>query len=143
MENKDIIKRFFDLLSDGEIIEAFELVDEKVNWWIPGNLPFSGHKSKEQYMEVVDAIKKGFPGGFRLTVLSMIAEGNKVAAEVESAGIHITGRNYHNKYHFLFELENGKITSVKEYMDTLHLFQLLQPVGSSSEKAAEINVVDN
>ena len=143
MENKEIIKRFIDLVSDVETLAAFEMVDEKVIWGIPGNLPFSGHKTKSQYMEVIDAIKKGFPGGFRLTVVSMIGEGNKVAAEVESQGVHINGRDYHNKYHFLFELENGKIVGVKEYMDTLHLYQLLQPQMNMAEKPEEISVLDN
>lgn len=127
MSNKEIVKSFFEKVSNGRIAEAFELVDAHVNWWIPGTLPFSGNKTKEQYMQVVNAIGKGFPTGFSLSVISSIAEGNKVAAEVESVGNHVNGRHYNNKYHFLFEIENGKIVSVKEYMDTLHLFQLIQP----------------
>jgi ketosteroid isomerase-like protein len=71
-------------------------------------------------------IKSGFPTGFKLNVTSMIAEDNKVAAEVVSEGKHKNGKEYNNKYHFLFEIEQGKIISVKEYMDTLHLFHLIQ-----------------
>ncbi len=57
----------------------------------------------------------------------MIAEGNQVAVEVESYGEHANGKTYNNKYHFLITIESGKITEVKEYMDTLHLYQLIQP----------------
>jgi uncharacterized protein len=127
MNNKEIVNHFFEGVTVGDIDGAFALVDDNVNWWIPGTLPFSGNKTKEQYMQVVNAIKKGFPTGFQLTVLSSIAEGSKVAAEVESSGNHINGKAYNNKYHFLFEIANGKIISVKEYMDTLHLYQLMQP----------------
>ena len=91
------------------------------------DIAFSGTKTKQQYFHVVSAIQKGFPTGFSIVVTSLIAEGNKVAAEAESSGRHVNGRDYNNKYHFLFEIENGKIISVKEYMDTLHLYQLIQP----------------
>ena len=126
MDKKQIVNRFFEFVSEGKTKDAFELVDDNVNWWIPGTLPFSGNKTKEEYLQVVNAIKKGFPTGFKLVVSSSIAEGNKVAAEVESSGTHVNGKLYNNKYHFLFEIENAKIKSVKEYMDTLHLYQLLQ-----------------
>lgn len=127
MNMKQIVNRFFELISEGDTSSAFELVDDHVIWWIPGDLPFSGNKTKQEYLQVVSAIKNGFPTGFKLVVTSSISEGNKVAAEVESAGTHLSGKSYNNKYHFLFEIENGKIISVKEYMDTLHLYQLLQP----------------
>ncbi len=125
--NKQIVANFFKLVSEGDTNSAFELVEDSVNWWIPGELPFSGTKTKEEYLQVVGAIKQGFPTGFKLTVTSAIAEGNKVAAEVESEGTHVNGKAYNNKYHFLFEFKDGKIIHVKEYMDTLHLYQLLQP----------------
>ena len=127
MNNKDIVTEFFRQVTNGNMHKAFELVDDHVSWWIPGTLPFSGTKTKEQYFQVVSAIQKGFPEGFSIVVISLIAEGNKVAAEAKSSGRHVNGKDYNNKYHFLFEIENGKIISVKEYMDTLHLYQLIQP----------------
>jgi uncharacterized protein len=126
MNNKEIVYLFFEQVTLGNIDNAFALVDDDVNWWVPGTLPFSGNKTKPEYLQIVEAIKKGFPSGFALNVVSTIAEGNKVAAEVESSGNHISGKTYNNKYHFLIEIKNDKIISVKEYMDTLHLFQLLQ-----------------
>jgi len=126
MNNKGIVISFFEHVSNGNTDEAFNLVDENVNWWIPGNLPFSGNKSKEEYLHIVTAIKNGFPTGFKLTLSSVISEDNKVAAEVASSGNHVNGKAYNNKYHFLFEIENSKILSVKEYMDTQHLYNLLQ-----------------
>lgn len=127
MEPKQLVNIFFEELTKGNVEKAFGLVDENVSWWIPGTLPFSGTRTKAQYMQVVEAIKKGFPGGFSLTVVSSIAEGNKVATEVESMGEHTSGKKYNNRYHFLIEVSHDKIISVKEYMDTLHLYQLLQP----------------
>ena len=127
MTNKQLVSQFFELFSNGDIDTAFALVSDDASWWVPGDLPFSGTKTKAEYLQVVGAIQSGFPGGLKLDATSMIAEGNKVAVEVASYGQHANGRTYENKYHFLITLEDGKMTEIKEYMDTLHLHQLIQP----------------
>ena len=126
-ENKQVVSKFFEHFSAGEINEAFSKVSDEVSWWVPGDLPFSGTKSKTEYLQVVGAIQKGFPGGLELNATSMIAEGSRVAVEVASYGEHANGKTYTNRYHFLMTLEQGKIVEVKEYMDTLHLYQLIMP----------------
>ena len=127
MKNKELVSLFFQRFSNGEIDQAFSLVSDDVSWWVPGELPFSGTKTKGEYMQVVGSIQKGFPSGLQLDATSMIAEGNQVAVEVASNGKHVNGKTYANKYHFLITIEEGKIVKVKEYMDTIHLFQLIQP----------------
>jgi ketosteroid isomerase-like protein len=94
---------------------------------VPGTPPFSGTKTKAQYLQVVSAIRIGFPTGLSLKVVGPTAEGDRVAAEVESLGTHTSGRIYKNKYHFLIVLKDGKFVQVKEYMDTLHLYDLMFP----------------
>lgn len=129
--NKDVVERFFANVTAGKIDDAFALVAEDVSWWIPGELPFSGIKTKKEYLGVVSQITKGFPTGFTLKAKAMIAEGDKVAAEVVSNGIHVNGKNYNNHYHFLIRIKDGKFIEVKEYMDTLHLFKLISPPAQS------------
>ncbi len=123
--NKQLVKRFFEDFSDGKFDDAFSLVHEDVRWWVPGTLPFSGTKTKAEYLKVVEAIRAGFPQGLRLVPSEMTAEDNRVAVEVESFGQHSTGKSYRNKYHFLFHVEDGRFVSVKEYMDTQHLKDLI------------------
>lgn len=128
---KHVVQSFFDRFNEGDTAGAFALVSDAVSWWVPGTLPFSGTKTKAEYLEVVGAIRRGFPNGFRLDVSSMIAEGDKVASEVASTGEHVNGKSYRNRYHFLFVVRDGAIVDVKEYMDTLHLAQLLAPPAKS------------
>ncbi len=52
-----------------------------------------------------------------------IAQGDKVAVEAESFAELVNGKVYQNKYHFLFEIRDGQIYRVKEYMDTMHAYQ--------------------
>jgi len=127
MNNKTLVTNFFQLFSDGEIEEAFDYLSDDASWWVPGDLPFSGTKTKAEYLQIVGNIQTGFPEGLSLELTSMTAEGDKVAAEVSSLGQHVNGKTYANKYHFLIEIKNNKMINVKEYMDTLHLFQLISP----------------
>lgn len=125
--NKPLVQSFFDSLSAGDQEAAFALVDDDASWWVPGNLPYSGTKTKAEYRAIARSIQAAFPTGFFLTVLSMIEENDTVAAEVESHGVRFNGRMYNNKYHFLFRIQNGKFVLVKEYMDTQHLADLIAP----------------
>ncbi len=55
-----------------------------------------------------------------MRLISMVAEGDTVAAEVESYGKLNNGRVYNNDYHFLFKVRGDKISLSKEYLDTMH-----------------------
>lgn len=60
----------------------------------------------------------------RLQILGITAEGDRVALEAQSSGLTHprTGRHYQNFYHILFRIKDGKVMLLKEYQDTLHLF---------------------
>jgi uncharacterized protein len=45
-----------------------------------------------------------------------------VALEVESDGELLNGRRYNQQYHFLLTVREGKISAVREYLDTQHVF---------------------
>jgi hypothetical protein len=113
-DNKCIVAHFFDAFSRGAIDEAFALMSDSATWWVPGTLPFSGTKSKAQYLQIVALSQKGFPSGVNFKVISLLAEDDRVAAEVESLGQHTNGKSYNNKYHFLFRLKDGRFVEVKE-----------------------------
>lgn len=50
----------------------------------------------------------------------MVAEGDRVAVEVVSEGDLTNGRQYRQEYHMLLEFREGKISAVREYLDTQH-----------------------
>ena len=64
-------------------------------------------------------IHRGFEG-FHFILHEMTAEDNRVSLIAESKGKHASGRLYNNHYHFLVTIVDGKITKVKEYLDTEH-----------------------
>jgi uncharacterized protein len=62
--------------------------------------------------------------GLKMTVTGSVAEGDQVAIEVESSGDLRNGRQYRQQYHFLIAFRDGKIASVREYLDTHHAFDV-------------------
>ncbi len=124
-DNKKIVEQLLQKLSSGDVENVLELLHEDVAWWISGHIEgISGTYSRLEMGELLGGIGSTFKDGVvKLTPTSMLAEGKRVAVEAESSGELNNGRHYKNLYHFLFEIEDGKIKSVKEYMDTMHVFQ--------------------
>jgi ketosteroid isomerase-like protein len=52
----------------------------------------------------------------------MVAEGDKVALEVETTGELHNGRSYHDQYHTLMRISDGEIREIREYHDTQHTY---------------------
>ena len=119
-ENKAVVLEFLKRFSAGQFAPAFELLADDATWWVGGNFPLSGTRSKMEMAELLKGVAANMPSGLTLTPKGITAEGERVAAEVESYGKHKNGRTYNNQYHFLFVVKDGKIHVVREYLDTTH-----------------------
>ncbi len=124
-ENKKVVLSFFENFSAGKTDAALGLMADSCTWWVAGSFPLSGTKTKKQFAELLAGILPAMPGGIRLTAKSMTAEADRVAVEAESYGKHVNGKTYQNQYHFLFEIRNGKVQAVREYLDTMHANDVL------------------
>ncbi len=64
-------------------------------------------------------------GPLCLRILSVIAEGDSVAAEVIGSGCRAaTGQQYIQHYSYHFQMSNGRIVDIRLYQDTFHLWQI-------------------
>ncbi|MGW8202232.1 nuclear transport factor 2 family protein [Sphingomonas bisphenolicum] len=122
--NKALVQDLMARLSSGDIEGALGLLADDGRWWVGGKpdlFSLAGCKSKADMRDILNGLIGPMPHGLKMTVHSMIAEGDRVAAEVESYGEAGNGRLYNNHYHFLFIVQAGKFLEVKEYLDTLHV----------------------
>jgi hypothetical protein len=70
-------------------------------------------------------------GPFALEVLSLIAEGDSVAAEAIGKGRRAaTGQSYIQHFSYHFQMSNGRIVDIRLYQDTFHLWQVWSDLGS-------------
>ena len=118
MNNKELVRRFMSCLSRGDVDGFVGMYHPQGCVWTSGKTLISGTSNKAQIAAAGSAIFEAFPDGLAFTIHSMVAEGDKVAVEAESKGMHASGVLYNNLYHFLFEFREGKLLSLKEYMDT-------------------------
>jgi ketosteroid isomerase-like protein len=126
-EMKRSVVDLFSRFSASDIPGVLALMTEDVTWRVPGKpelSPVAGVYNKERLRRLFNRMLAQLDGGLRMTVLGMIAEGNDVAAEVESIGDLRNGRQYRQQYHFLITFRDGKIASVREYLDTHHAFDV-------------------
>ena len=123
--NKARVRKFLDSFSNGSVPRILENLHEDALWWVPGTLPgLSGSYTMAQISELLAPMGTLYkPGTLRVTPLEMTAENDRVAVEASSYAELHNGRIYNNSYHFLFELRDGKISQVKEYMDTHHAWE--------------------
>jgi ketosteroid isomerase-like protein len=128
-DNKEIARRFFAALNRADSAAIAALYADDAVLWTAGTLPFSGTFTKAQAIQAMDAILSFFPEGLRFTITAMTAEGERVAIEAESHGRHVSGKIYHNQYHFLMIIRDGKVGEFREYMDTMHANDVLVGAG--------------
>ena len=120
--NKATVKSFLAVFSTGNVAGILDGLEDDATWWVSGRLQgLSGTYTKADLGPLLKGATALYTtGALRITPLEMIAEGNRVAVEAESYAELTDGRVYNNLYHFVFEIRNGRIARVKEYMDTDH-----------------------
>lgn len=127
--NKQLVATFFACFGRKDVQGALDMMSADATWWIGGKpalFPICGLKSKSQIADILNSLVPTTKDGLAITPRSMIAEGDKVACEAESLGVLGNGRTYNNEYHFLVEIRDGKIASVREYLDTMHTADVLK-----------------
>ena len=116
--NKQLVERFFAALNAGDTAYIVNAYAEDGSVWTSGRTLISGRFDKAQIRAASGRIFEAFPHGLSFIIHGMTAEGDKVAVEAESRGEHVSGKLYNNWYHFLFQFRAGQLLSLKEYMDT-------------------------
>jgi len=125
---KNVVLKFFETMNDGEFEKAAYCFSEDAVFWVVGSLPFSGTlNGRDEILEKNFRPSAVFtvPGSAKVIIGDVIAEENKVAAEWRFQRKTLDGESYDNYFFGLFEVRNGLIQSVKEYLDTEYARKLL------------------
>ena len=123
LHNKCIVETFCSHFQHADIDDVLAMMHDDATWWVNGKTHLfsgAGSKTRAQMTHIWEGLYILLDGGLEMQVLSMIAEGEYVAAEVRSHATTKRGAVYENDYHFLFRIVEGKIAQVKEYTDLMH-----------------------
>ena len=124
-DNKKRVYAFFDAMNKGDSAAIVDAYADDGYVQTMGHTLISGKYTKQQISAAAGAIFENFPEGLSFRINGITAEGERVAVEAESDGKHISGKHYHNEYHFLFIFRDGKLVTLKEYLDTEHATDVL------------------
>lgn len=81
--------------------------------------------SREALIRMEVDFQKDLAGPFSLQILSIIGEGDLVAAEVVGQGVRAsTGRQYLQHYSYHFHISHGLIAEIGLYQDTFHYWDV-------------------
>lgn len=135
-QNKQIVRRFFQHTSEGDIQKAFELLAPDATWWFPSDQPEGITMTKEQMAGTTDTFMKLFKQKPTFTMVSLTAEDDRVSMEqIGRDGLTHGGNTYNNNYHMFFRLEDGLICEIKEYMNPLAAVPLMGEMQAGQQPA--------
>jgi len=132
--NKDVVRRYFDAVNRGDMETITALLDDSASFWVPPSLPDGVEFRGKQMVLKLFTESVGLydsDAGLSVEIHSLTAEEERVAAELVIRGKSAAdGSDYENWYHFLFRIEDGRIVSIREHLDSLYAFRkLFVPAG--------------
>ena len=127
--NKNVVRRYFDAVNRGDMDTIVALLDERACFWVPPSLPDGAlFRGRDMVLKLFTESVGLYDSETGLTVEShtLTAEDDRVAAELVIRGkAAADGSAYENWYHFLFRIEDGRIVSIREHLDSLYAFRTL------------------
>jgi len=126
--NKDVAKKFITALGASDIETVKSLMTDDIQATLMGTSVLSGTRGYDDIVGIGDLFTKITRGGIHFDVISATAEEDRVSMELQGRCELVDGTPYNNQYHWLFRIRDGKVCSMKEYLDTKLLDELLAPL---------------
>ena len=124
---KKLIRQFFDSFGSNDVSAALSVLNDAVifrGMCGEGALPVSSELDKQGIAGLMGFVADTLVGGLKITYKGWTIDGERVAVEMESYGKKADGTVYNNHYHFLVIVSGGKITELREYSDTYHVWRV-------------------
>ncbi|MFN3004949.1 nuclear transport factor 2 family protein [Mycolicibacterium wolinskyi] len=126
--NEHVIRQFVAAIESGDTATLAAILAPDATWHLHGRLPVAGHYVGRQAI-LNDFLRQGLglyrAGSLKLDLTRIVSDGDVVAIEWNAVGTSVDGRAYDNEYAFFFTVEHSRITSIREYCDTLHVCDAL------------------
>jgi uncharacterized protein len=137
-ENVQIAKQFFAAIGSCDRRRLWALSAEDIEWIIPGeNWPLAGthrgHAGLANLLKTAsEKVETSFP-----ELPEFVAQGDRVLVVGFATGkIKATNRTFEDRWVFAMTVRNGKVKSIREYIDTQALARASQTDASAPENGA-------
>jgi ketosteroid isomerase-like protein len=128
-ENVQIVKDFFAAMGGGDRKSLLALVADDIEWIIPGeDWPLAGtHRGHAGLADLLqkasDTVETSFP-----KPPEFVAQGDRVLVVGFATGkVKTTNKKFDDDWIFAITVRNGKVTNIREYVDTQALARAASP----------------
>ncbi len=119
---RETAQKYIDFIAALKFAEAFEMLASDAKYRIIGKTPLSKTYSRADLLNVLVPALAEFKQPPTLTFQELIVEGNRAVALASGHGISPAGLPYDQPhYAMILRIENGAITGVVEFMDTVEI----------------------
>ena len=135
--NEKAVLDFFETLSTGDLDALVPHLHEDASWEpmvkdIPGAAHYAGRD--KIISEFLAPIRGAFRAGDPKSIVDVLAsDGDRVMAETHASGQRADGKPYNNRYCWSFELRDGKVLNIREYMDSLYVAKFFDMIPAGPE----------
>jgi uncharacterized protein len=132
-QNVQIVKDAYAAFGRGDIQGLLALFAEDIEWIIPGESPLAGtYRGRAGMAGFFQKVSEMLEISF-LETREFVAQGDRVLVVGFSGGrVKGTNRTYEHHEVLAFTVRNGKVTNVREYIDTLALGRAFEMVASGA-----------
>jgi ketosteroid isomerase-like protein len=128
--NKELALTWFQALVTGDADTAVSLLADDFRYFLTGTMPASGWWDREGFFTTVRMIGGALDGPITMRIGDVTAEDDRVWFEAESEASLVNGVSYTNAYVIAVRVRDGKIAEMKEFTDTLHVFEAIDAPGT-------------
>jgi len=126
--NRRVVKEFLQAMMGADEPEMRKRLSADATWTVWGTLPVSGvHRGREAIFRDVFGLNDRFDldAPSSLDITKLIAEESSVATEFHLVAMAKNGKRYDMHYALVFDLRDGLIVAVREYVDTMHMKEVV------------------
>jgi len=137
--NKEVVLKFIQAMGTNDPDTAATCLAQDAYTLAKGFSKFAGVRHYETIVETIGSFAEVIPTGLRPKVLTVTAEGDRVAVEFEGNALCSNGEPYCNEYCMVFTMQDGKIKQVNEYFCTILAERVLWPLAEEwmAKRAAQ------
>jgi uncharacterized protein len=122
---KELALSWFKAIVSGDVKTAGELIAPDFRYFLTGTLPASGWWDLQGFIESAQMFAGVLAGPITMRIGDVTAEDDRVWIEAESEAALASGGTYANTYVIALKVRDGKVAEMKEFSDTLHVFEAI------------------
>ena len=123
--NRAIVLRLMTALETCDVATIRAIIAPDATWWVLGVGSIDLETMIGQLRQML-----GVAIVAETHIIGTTAEANRVAVESRGNFEFADGRAYRNRYHHLYELRDGKVIAVREYLDLRETERVFGPIAA-------------